>query len=1078
MPAPEEDEILTPPSPEGLGGERLSALARPGLAAAAAVAVAGALLSLATSGDAAGARPWGAAALLAWAGAALLAVRVSAERLGRVLAPLLAAGTLAVAVAAALSGRGAESPVLGLLTLLALAAGALTPWRVATLLGLLMAAAIGVLAAGGVALGSLAPSMAALGALPAVAGVGAGVALGVLGARLLSREAAKTAQELVRFQQLLSIAGDAHWELDTRNRLTHLSRFRRGSGRPLPVDIELLGREPWTLPQLALAPEALDQLLADLESRSAFRDLPVRWIDDEDRERHLLVSGEPQLDGRGAFVGFWGVARDVSAVSAARQALLATEYRFQDLFDHLPTALLLHRDGVILEANPAALALFGHEEPEGLEGTQVLDLFSPGDSRERARRQNAELQQQALGAPEPVADFLMQDAAGKALRVRATGVRVDAGDGPATLSIIVDETERRLVEEAVHRSEALLSQLVAGSPDVIAVVEWPSGRLVMTNRAFERVLGWTAEQVHGRSAAEVGLWPVAGHRELLWEALQRAEPVREMAMEFGRRDGGLVAMRLAAARFSMDRSEFVVLTARDVSAVERHRMEREAILETASIGIGLTREGRVVLANPKLARLLGWPPGTLSGQPWQQFFGSPSEADAVVAQAAPGLARGESVQLERALRRRDGSTFTALITASAVDASRPVHAGTVWIIEDVTKQREAEKALAAARDSAEAANLAKSAFLANTSHELRTPLHGIIGLARLAREPALDKTRRHAYLDQISDSAQSLAAIINDILDLSRIESGGLEVDRAPFDLGGLVRTLQVGYTVLASAHGLQLKVQVDPAAQGRVLGDAMRLRQILSHYLSNALKFTPAGEVRLSVARRDERTLRFEVQDSGPGIDRAAQQRLFQPFSLGDDSPTRVVGGPGLGLALCRRLAELMGGHVGVDSAPGQGSRFWAELPLPEAPPEEGLPAPVADLGGARVLLVEDNAVNMLIGVALLEKWGVSVEQARDGHEAVDTVARAHAEGRPFDAVLMDVQMPRMSGYEATRLLRQRYGEDVLPILALTAAGFDDERDHALAAGMNDFLPKPIDADRLREALARWVGWRAALKA
>jgi CheY-like chemotaxis protein len=259
------------------------------------------------------------------------------------------------------------------------------------------------------------------------------------------------------------------------------------------------------------------------------------------------------------------------------------------------------------------------------------------------------------------------------------------------------------------------------------------------------------------------------------------------------------------------------------------------------------------------------------------------------------------------------------------------------------------------------------------------------------------------------------------------------------------------------------------------VLGDALRLRQILGNFLANALKFTAEGGVRMVALRAAPGRWRFEVHDTGPGIEADTQARLFQPFTQADESTTRRYGGTGLGLSICRELAELMGGAVGVTSHIGQGSCFWCELPLPQAAamapllPTQTLDPAVA-LRGRRVLVVEDNAVNMLICVALLEQWAVVVSQARDGAEAIDMVEQAARNGLPFAAVLMDVQMPGMGGHEATRRLRERHAAQDLPVIALTAAALVSEREAALAAGMDDFLTKPIDADRLYETLTRWV--------
>jgi CheY-like chemotaxis protein len=237
-------------------------------------------------------------------------------------------------------------------------------------------------------------------------------------------------------------------------------------------------------------------------------------------------------------------------------------------------------------------------------------------------------------------------------------------------------------------------------------------------------------------------------------------------------------------------------------------------------------------------------------------------------------------------------------------------------------------------------------------------------------------------------------------------------------------------------------------------------------------LKFTPQGSVRLSARGVGKHGVRFEVRDTGLGIDEATQARLFKPFTQADESITRRFGGTGLGLSICHELATLMGGSVGLQSSLGQGSCFHVELPLPAVSPADAESAhgalDIEALHGARMLLVEDNAVNMMIGVALLEQWGADVVQAENGAVAIEAVARSVTEGRPFDAVLMDVQMPGMSGHEATRRLRQRWSKTQLPIVALTAAALVSEREQAMAAGMNDFVTKPIEPTRLRQALLR----------
>jgi CheY-like chemotaxis protein len=321
--------------------------------------------------------------------------------------------------------------------------------------------------------------------------------------------------------------------------------------------------------------------------------------------------------------------------------------------------------------------------------------------------------------------------------------------------------------------------------------------------------------------------------------------------------------------------------------------------------------------------------------------------------------------------------------------------------------------------------------------------------------------------------------VISDILDLSKIESGKLSLEAVDFDLHPLLESVEHGYSALAEARSLSLRMVVASGVPRRVRGDPLRVRQILSNYLSNALKFTESGSVSVHVRKLDGDLIRFEVEDTGSGIAPDVQARLFQPFTQADDSTTRRFGGTGLGLSICSELAMLMGGRVGLSSRPGVGSLFWAELPLPASEPTVPSSAfgtlgdPASGLEGLSLMIVEDNPVNMMVAVALLEQCGIRVAQAVNGAEAVAAIAARADAGRPFDLVLMDVQMPVLGGHDATRVLRRRFSAQELPVIALTAAALTSERDDALAAGMNDFLTKPIDAQRLHDALLRWRGAR-----
>jgi signal transduction histidine kinase/ActR/RegA family two-component response regulator len=446
--------------------------------------------------------------------------------------------------------------------------------------------------------------------------------------------------------------------------------------------------------------------------------------------------------------------------------------------------------------------------------------------------------------------------------------------------------------------------------------------------------------------------------------------------------------------------------------------------------------------------------------------------------ATVALARGQAATLGDAVHFAEaqqaaqalGSTVQQLTQAHDEVRAYRDH------LEALVTERTA--ALAEAKDEADAANRAKSAFLAAMSHEIRTPLNAIIGLTHLLQRQGAQPSQAER-LARVEVAGRHLLALINDVLDLSRIEAGRLLLDEQDFSLPGLFDNVLSILGEQARAKGLQLTVTLDPALPAGLHGDATRLRQALLNLAGNAVKFSQRGQVRLQArAQRveDKRLLvRFEVQDEGPGIPQDQLARLFQPFSQLAQGPDTPQGGTGLGLAITQRLARLMGGDADVRSTPGRGSTFgftaWlqpgrASVPDTQRQQEDALVQRLRQRSAAtRVLLVEDNDVSREVALALLEVVGLHPQAAADGAQAL-----ALARERRYDLVLMDMQMPRMDGLQATRAMRALPGWATVPIVAMTANAFAEDRLACEDAGMNDFVTKPVEAAALYAVLLKWL--------
>ena len=476
-------------------------------------------------------------------------------------------------------------------------------------------------------------------------------------------------------------------------------------------------------------------------------------------------------------------------------------------------------------------------------------------------------------------------------------------------------------------------------------------------------------------------------------------------------------------------------------------------------------DGIVTYVSPSVEVSSGKTPAELIGRPVTDMI-LPEDVPAL-AESFRALVKLPVGQSARGVRYRgvhsNGSVRWFEARTSVIRDAHGLATGFHDVVRDITETKRLEAELIAARDVAEAAARVKSEFLANMSHELRTPLTSVIGFSGLLQDsPDLPETERR-YADRIATASEALLSVINDILDYSKLEAEAVSLDAAAFDPAATARGAAAMVETQCQAKGVSLAVEIDDLPRG-ILGDQGRFRQVTLNFLSNAVKFTVSGEIRLDVRRRGER-LRVAVTDSGIGIAPEKIDALFDRFTQADASTTRVYGGTGLGLAISRRLIELMGGEIGAESRPGEGSTFWFEIPLIEAEGDAGAEAvdAVVLAPGTRILLADDAPANRELVRIILSGWGVELDTVCDGAEAVEAASRGD-----YDLVLMDVHMPVMDGMDATRAIRALGGaRAAVPILALTANVQPDQIEACAQAGMDGHVGKPIQIGELIAAIA-----------
>lgn len=773
-----------------------------------------------------------------------------------------------------------------------------------------------------------------------------------------------------------------------------------------------------------------------------------------------------------------------------------SEDRYHRLVDSSPDAIAVHAEGKIVLANAAAARLMGAEDPEQLLGKSILECVHP-DYRESVVRRVRQIMETGAEAPLSEEKFMRLD--GGTIDVEAVGIPFDYKGKPAVQVVVRDITERREAEKALQESEKKYRSLIEQSNDGIYLLD--EGKFKIINRRFTEMLGITQEEARAPDFSFMNM-VASKSRPMIEERMKLVsrgqEPPRRYEFTGLTKDGREIELEASVSYTAHEGRMAVLGILRDLT--ERKRAEealrkanefQKRLLATAATAILTVDAGHHITSiNEAFTEVTGYEEEEIIGKHCSILAGYPCKERCELFDGGKGepIARRQFT-----IQTKDGRPLTILKNAALIHEENGKTVTGVESFVDVTElirarqsaedanrdlkeaNQQLENMISYAKEmalQAEMSSAAKSEFLANMSHEIRTPLNGILGFAQLLLEDEGLNDEQRDFVDTIYHSGSSLLKLINDILDFSKIEAGKLDLEIIEFDLLATAENICDLLAQKASERGLELNCFVDPNIQTHLLGDPGRLRQILLNLLGNALKFTEKGEVTLTVksvkSSDDAVVIRFDVQDTGIGIPENRIGDIFKSFTQADGSTTRKYGGTGLGLAICKRLVEMMGGEIGVESKLGKGSdfHFIVEFELQKKHLPKSASSRFSSLHGLPVLVVDDNATNRRFMVEMLRKWKMRPDAVASGKEALEFLERSQQKGESMGLMLIDGMMPEMDGFQLAERLKQDRKFADTTVIMLTSAGQRGDAARCKKLGIAAYLTKPVKQSDLLDAI------------
>lgn len=840
-------------------------------------------------------------------------------------------------------------------------------------------------------------------------------------------------------------------------------------------------------------PDDLERVFQEVQLASAnqrcqtFLHNPYRYLRANGDYRWVRDHTSVIRDQAGVPTHFIGYLIDITDEVETEKSLRFNEARFRSVFEQANAGIVFaDLDGRVLECNQNFSKILGYG-PSDVVGMNMGDFTHPYDhNREDSLIQK--LLKKEIESYRIEKRFVTRSAEVSWVDLVVSTLFDESKNSKYLVGVAIDINDRKKSEDNLRENQKFLSDLIESAQWVIYAKD-EEGKYLLVNKKFEEVSGISRQQAIGRT--DTMLFPEEIARQFRIHDLKVMDEVAALEVEEVLPSAG-GPRYFEASKFPIFNSRGGVRGVCGISSettekrkiamdLDRNRQQLRDVIDANPNFVMLKNAiGKFLLANKAVAEFYGTTPRDMIGKDEGEICQDTSLSERCMKLAQNVLMSGETqVDLEEVmdLSTKKPRYFQAIRKPlKSPDGDEQV----LILANDVTDLEHAKRDLEIAKNQAEAASRAKSEFLANMSHEIRTPLNGIIGFADIVLETDLNPNQRE-LLTKAKGASVALLNILNDILDYSKIEAKKLAIEEIGFDLNALLMNCRDLFSFQASQKGVRLIHQLEDKVPQKLVGDPLRLTQVLNNLVGNAIKFTEKGEIKIEVRLNQVKDrvveLKILVHDSGIGMTEEQQSRLFRPFEQADSSNTRKYGGTGLGLTISKQLVELMGGQIDVKSQHGIGSTFSFTMSFKVQ--QDKISSPVIDGEVARiqqeallskkvrlvgkVLLVEDNENNQMVAAYFLKSFGLESKLATNGLEAVQM-----ALADDFDLILMDVQMPIMDGLEAARKIRE-FNQDI-PIIALTAAAMAKDKEDSIAAGMNDHLAKPLDKETFKQVLARYL--------